>query len=526
MPEDHARSAPAARAPAAPDSAAPASAGTAPALAMVAVSKAFGGKTVLDAVDFALAPGEVHALLGENGAGKSTLMNILTGIYAADSGRIEIDGAPVAIRGPSDALRLGIGMVHQHFRLVGTFTGLENIRLAAGGREGVPVGAALGERVEAIAAQTGLEAPLGVPVARLSVAERQRIEILKALALGARLLVLDEPTAVLTDDEAERLLALVRRLAADGLPIVLITHKLREVMQAADRVSTLRQGRLVMAARPVAEVDPDGLARAMTGDLAGAPAIRQARPAPGAAILGLAGLHVGGDGRVGVEAVDLAVRAGTIVGIAGVGGNGQQPLAEAIVGLRPVAAGAIRLDGDDLAGASVRARRDRGLRYIPADRAAFALADGLTVKDNLAAGDVGAGRTGRVMVPSGRLARLAAERIAAYAIAGASPERPVRLLSGGNAQKVVLARELDAEARLVIAHSPTRGLDVAACRYVHARLVEAADRGAAVLLISEDLEEIMALADEIHVMSRGRLATTPDGRPDRTAIGAMMLGHA
>jgi len=257
MPDLHARGKP-------PDPV-PAAAAEPPALVMQGIAKAFGGVPVLDDISFAVAPGEVHALLGENGAGKSTLMNILTGIYASDAGSIRLSGRPVAIRAPADALKLGIGMVHQHFRLVPTFTGLENIRLASGGT----AAGDLADRVAAMARRTGLEAPLDVAVERLSIADRQRIEILKALALGARILILDEPTAVLTDAEAERLLALVRQLAADGLPIVLITHKLREVMQAADRVSTLRRGRMVMAGVAVNDVDAARLSEAMTGGVTG-----------------------------------------------------------------------------------------------------------------------------------------------------------------------------------------------------------------------------------------------------------------
>jgi simple sugar transport system ATP-binding protein len=490
------------------------------------LTKRFGDATVLDAVDFSLAEGEIHALLGENGAGKSTLMNILTGLYAAEAGRIELGGARVAIRSPAAALGLGIGMVHQHFRLAAPFTGRENVRLAAGA---VPALRGRGRADTALAqtlARTGLDVPLDRPVGTLAVADQQRIEILKALTLGARILILDEPTAVLTDQEAERLLALIGRLAASGTAIVLITHKLREVMAAGHRVSVMRRGQMVLAGARVEEVTPEALSEAMIGP-AGPPPER-ARRAPGPVMLQLRSVTVDGPGSDRVDEAELTLRNRQIVGIAGVGGNGQQALAEAIVGLRPVRAGAIRLAETQLAGRDVAARRALGVRYVPSDRAAFALAPNASVNDNIAAAAVRQGRLGRYVLSPARIRAHARALTEAFTIAGVTGggNRPVRLLSGGNAQKVVLARELDAEARLIVVHSPTRGLDVAACRHVHGRLTEAAAGGAAVLLISEDLEEILALSDEIHVMSRGRLSTTPDRRPSRRDISDMMLGHA
>jgi len=478
---------------------------------------------VLDDVDFDLRPGEIHALLGENGAGKSTLMNILTGIYAADGGIIEIDGAGAAIHSPAQALALGIGMVHQHFRLAGPFTALENVELAAGALPALRGRGIVAARLSEAMARTGLDVPLDVPVDRLSVADRQRIEILKALSLGARILILDEPTAVLTDEEAEGLLRLVRSLADDGKSIVFITHKLREVMAAGDRVSVLRRGRMTLSGAPVAEATAEALSEAMIGRASGA-GITRAAAKPGAVLLEIDGLSQA----PGLRDVSLSLRMGQIAGIAGVGGNGQQELAETLVGLSPASAGRIVLAGHEIGTADVGRRRDLGLRYIPSDRARHALVPNAPLSHNLAAGAVREGRLGRLTLSLAGLRRMAVELISAFAIAGdtAGGTRPVRLLSGGNAQKAVLARELDDGAQLIVAHSPTRGLDVAACRFVHERLAEAAARGAAVLLISEDLEEIMALSDTIHVMSRGRLFTTPDARPDRAAIGRLMLGHA
>ena len=499
--------------------------GAAAALRIYGASKSFGDHLVLDGVDFDLAAGEVHALLGENGAGKSTLMNILSGIYTADAGRIEIDGGSVTITGPGAAAALGIGMVHQHFKLVQPFTGRENLHLAASGLPVAPSRVEVDARISALVAQSGLTVPLDRRVADLSVADQQRIEILKALLLGARILVLDEPTAVLTDAEADRLLHLVRDLAGQGHSIIFITHKLREVMAAGDRVSVLRRGRMVLSGRPVSDVTRNDLSRAMIGDQTIAARAR-APSTCGASLLTVTDLTVAGSGGSHVTNAGLTVKAGEIHGLAGVGGNGQRELAEAILGLVP-ARGQITLGAEDLTDRSVADRRALGLRYVPADRSADALAPNLSLAENLAATAVRTGGCGEWVAPR-RIRGHGARLIDAFGIAGATAggRRPVRLLSGGNAQKVVLARELDDDARLIIAHSPTRGLDVAACAYVHDRLIEATARGAGVLLISEDLEEVLALSDRISVISRGRISTTADGRPSRAEIGDLMLGHA
>lgn len=496
------------------------------ALQVRGITKSFGDARVLDDVDFDLRWGEVHALLGENGAGKSTLMNILTGIYAADAGQIEIDGAIAAIRSPSDAMALGIGMVHQHFKLVLPFTARENLRLAAGSTTDGHDWAAIDARIQAVLERTGLEVSLDVPVSTLSVAERQRIEILKVLILGARILILDEPTAVLTDQEAEKLLGQMRDLVAADHAIVFITHKLREVMAAGDRVSTLRQGRLVMQGQTVAKVTSSELSVAMIGTQQVAAEARRAAQLT-TLMLDIERVCVESSGVRVVNNASLRIHAGEILGLAGVGGNGQRELAEALMGLCP-STGRITLHGASAEGTSVAKRRDLGMRYIPADRSGDALSPNSSVADNLSATAVRAGALGQAFVTPGGVLRHAKGLIDAFGIAGARSggRRPIRLLSGGNAQKCVLARELDKEARLIIAHSPTRGLDVAACRYVHDRLIEATERGAAVLLISEDLEEILALSDHIHVISRGALTTTPDAKPRREDIGALMLGHA
>lgn len=498
----------------------------APALRVRRISKAFGDAKVLNDVTFDLHRGEVHALLGENGAGKSTLMNILTGIYAADSGRVEVGGKAVDIASPAIAMSLGIGMVHQHFKLVPTFTGRENIRLAAGAAESGSDWLAIDRRIEDVRTQTGLDVVLDVAVSALSVAERQRIEILKALTLGARILILDEPTAVLTDHEAERFLVLLRDLAKTDHAVIFITHKLREVMAAGDRVSTLRGGDMVMHGRMVSEVSRKDLSVAMIGDKDVDVPARQARSL-GPAVLDVAGLSIDAAGVRVVRDVSLTVHAGEILGLAGVGGNGQQELAEALLGLRQ-SSGEIHLHGENIDAAGIAQRRDAGLRYIPADRTVDALAPNVSLADNIAAAAMRIGTLGKTFVRPSRILRFARKLIDLFRVAGAmnGGRRPIRLLSGGNAQKSVLARELDASARVIIAHSPARGLDIAACRYVHDRLIDAAERGAGILLISEDLEEILALSDHIHVISRGALSTTPNARPQRDEIGALMLGHA
>lgn len=493
----------------------------APALQLKGITKTFGTARVLDSVDFDLRQGEIHALLGENGAGKSTLMNVLTGIYAADAGAISLAGQPAQIRSPAAATRAGIGMVHQHFRLVGPFTGRENLRLAARAMTWDEVDAKGDEQMR----EVGLEVPLDIPVARLSIAEQQRIEILKALVLGARILVLDEPTAVLTDAEANRLLSLMRELADAGHAIVFITHKLREVMSAGDRVSVLRRGRMVLSGALISGVDAEALSVAMIGESLSSPD----RPAtsPGDIRLELRGLSVVRSGVEAIRQVDLSVRAGEVLGLAGVGGNGQRELAEAILGLSP-SEGQIWLDNATLSVADTAERRRRGMRYIPADRRQDALALNGSIADNLMAAAVCRGEFGQWVLRPGQLAAGANALIDLFDIAGAPKGggRPVRLLSGGNAQKVVLARELDGDARLIVAHSPTQGLDVAAQAYVHSELMRAAANGAAVILISEDLEEILNLSDRIEVMSRGRVHAGPSPRPTRTEIGQMMLGHA
>ncbi|MGD9512217.1 MAG: ATP-binding cassette domain-containing protein, partial [Geminicoccaceae bacterium] len=376
-----------------------------------------------------------------------------------------------------------------------------------------------------LGATTGLGVRPEIAVRDLSIAERQRVEFLRVLAIGAKILVLDEPTAVLTDQEADGLLTVIQGLATDGLAIVLITHRLREVVTAADRVSVMRSGRMVTAGLLTAGLDAQRLAHEMTGEAP--PPLARRRHEPGAVRLAAEKLHVaGGDGTKAVDGLSLQVRAGEILGVAGVGGNGQQELADALIGLAPVAGGRVMLDGVDITGWAVWPRRRRGLHYVPSDRSRLALVGDLSVADNLALSEVRAGQFGWFLLAARMMRDAAAGAIAAFAIAGATPERESRLLSGGNAQKLVLARELHDRVRVLVAHSPTRGLDVAACAFVHGILAKAAAAGAGILLISEDLDEILGLSDRIVVMSRGRIAGERAANPSRAELGALMLGHA
>lgn len=496
------------------------------ALELLGVSKAFDGFQALAKANFAVEAGEVHALLGENGAGKSTLMNVAAGLYRPDQGRIRVRGVEVGIADPVAAKRLGIGMVHQHYKLVKAFNAVENILLARGGAR---YGAGLAEVEAAIRAQceaVGFTVDLKRPVGSLSVAEQQRVEILKVLVEGAGILILDEPTAVLTDREAEALLVTMRALAAKGAAIVLVTHKLGEVQRHADRVTVMRGGRVV------ASVDPSSQSAAeLTTLVVGATTHQERHPATriGAPVLDLSGI-VGSraDGLQTLNGLGLTVRQGEIYGIAGVGGNGQTELAEILMGVRRAQAGRIVLAGDDVTASGPQPRRARGLAAIPADRHAYALAGELSLADNYAVGGLASGRFGGwLRIDRAAIRARTQAAIEAFDIRGArSPRQKANLLSGGNAQKLVIAREFADPPRLVLAHSPARGLDMRATADVHRRLREARDAGAGVLLISEDLDEVMVMADRIGVMSRGIIVGEFAAPADRQAIGAAMVHHA
>jgi general nucleoside transport system ATP-binding protein len=471
--------------------------------------------------------GEVHALLGENGAGKSTLCSVAAGLYRPDAGEVVLDGEVLHLRSPADALAAGIGMVYQHFKLVDNLTVAENVVL---GHPDTP--ARVSRRsIERLAAQLAeryrLEVDPGARVWQLSVGEQQRVEILKLLHRRVRVLILDEPTAVLTPQESESLFDTVRLLTADGRAVIFVSHKLEEVTRVSDRITVLRDGRRV-ATIATREAEASGLARMMVGREVAFPE-RRGPAHLGDVVLSVRGLAVTGDRGIGVvHGVDLQVRAGEILGVAGVSGNGQRELAEAIAGLRDIDAGAVEVGGVDVTGWSPRRRTRSGLGYIPENRLGTGLAPGLSIVDNLALRRYRRPpMSGRFVLRRDEMERHADELVRAFDVRGVRARLPVRLLSGGNLQKALLAREIDQQPLVLIASGPTRGLDVGATVEVRRRLLDERDRGAGILLISEDLEELRALADRIAVIHRGAIV----GEVDATAasveeIGLLMAGSA
>jgi simple sugar transport system ATP-binding protein len=502
------------------------------AVEMRGITKRFPGVVANEGVDFEAAVGEVHALLGENGAGKSTLSNILTGLYRPDEGEIFLYGEPVHFHSPRDALDAGVGMVHQHFRLVEPFTVAENVVLGDhrdAGRTFRLHRGAIERRVAELSDRYGLRVDPRAKVWQLSVGEQQRVEILKALYREARILIMDEPTAVLTPQESAALGETLRGMAAEGRTVIFISHKLHEVKAVADRVTVLRGGRSIGTVA-CAWTTPRSLAALMVGrELAEAPA-REAARIPGGPGLGIANLHVDGDrGTEAVRGVWLDVRAGEIVAVAGVAGNGQREFAEAIAGMRAPTEGVVAVAGRAVRPGDPRAAIAAGIAYVPEDRLGTGIAPSLSVATNLAL------KSYRVPPDSsGPMLRLrtirdrAVELIARYRIATPGPGVPARRLSGGNLQKVVLAREFESRPRVLVAAAPTRGLDVGAIETVHAYLRDAAAVGVAVLLISEDLDEILALADRVAVMFEGQvLGEVAAVNADVEEIGLLMAGgHA
>jgi ABC-type uncharacterized transport system ATPase subunit len=497
----------------------------APFVQLRGICKSFPGVLANDRVDFAVAAGEIHALLGENGAGKSTLMGILSGRYQPDAGEILLDGRPVSFGSPGDAISHGIGMVHQHFRLVESFTVVENLAIGLHGASWLLDAQVIATQVEQLAARYGLRVHPRARVGALSVGERQRVEILRALFRGARVLILDEPTAVLTPQETRALFATLRQLAAQGAGIVFISHKLGEVLAIADRITVLRAGRVVAQARPV-ETTQAELARAMVGRELGGPPPRQRTP-PGPPRLVVEGLRARHDaGYEALRGIDLEVRAGEVLGLAGVAGNGQRELAETLAGLRPATAGRVRLDGRDLTNRSPRAIHAAGLAYVPEDRLETGLGPDLAVADNLIVRDYHRPPLARGPFLDRRaVTERAARIIRAFDVRGARPWLPVRALSGGNAQKLLLARELERRPLALVAAQPTRGLDVAATEAVHRLLLEQRQAGTAILLISEDLDELLALSDRLAVIYEGRIIGVLDNEAlDPDTIGLLMAG--
>jgi len=493
------------------------------------LTKRFGAFTALDAVTLKVRPGTVHALLGENGAGKSTLVKCIVGYYRPDDGAVLVDEREQDIHSPTVARDLGLGMVYQHFTVVPGMTVAENLLLARGRLPlAIPWKAARAELVEFMAGAP-FALPLDATPVDLSAGEKQKLEILKQLFLKPRLLILDEPTSVLTPQEADEVLgALAARAHGGACSVILITHKFREVMAYADDVSVLRRGRLIESG-PVAQRTPETLAVAMVGDAkAAADAPQRAANAPGAVKLSIRGMQVLGDrGEPAVRALDLDVRAGEIVGVAGVSGNGQREMMQSLGGQRAVESGTVRVD-DRPFHARRAENRARKVRSLPEEPLANACVGDLSVAANMALRDYDERPWARAgVVRWGALRERARAWIAEYGVKTQGDRAAIRSLSGGNVQRAVLARELAGEVQLLLVSNPVFGLDFAAVAEIHGRLMKARNAGAAVLLVSEDLDELLLLADRIVVMSEGRIVhDVPAAAADRRSLGAFMGGKA
>ncbi|HYU58077.1 MAG TPA: ABC transporter ATP-binding protein [Actinomycetota bacterium] len=498
-------------------------------LELKGVTKRFPGVLANDRVDLTVEEGEIHALLGENGAGKTTLMNVLYGLYHADEGEILIDGTPVRFNGPGDAIAAGLGMVHQHFMLIPVFTVTENIMLGveATGLAGLLKRDEAARHVVEISRQYGLEVPPGALVEELPVGVQQRVEIVKALYREAEVLILDEPTAVLTPQETEELFEVLRSLKAAGKSVVFITHKLKEVLAVADRISVLHRGRLVGTTTPDAASEED-LATMMVGR----PVVLEVEKAaakPGAVVLEVRDLLVRDERRqVAVNGISFDVRAGEIVCVAGVQGNGQTELVEALTGLRHVESGTISIWGINRTNATPRDVLRVDVGHIPEDRQRNGLILDFSIADNLVLNEYDRAPFARSIVRQSRAVDDAArDRIKRFDIRTTSIDAPASTLSGGNQQKVIVAREFSRQIRLLIASQPTRGLDVGSIEYIHSRIVEARDQNAAVFVISSELDEVFSLADRIVVMYRGSIVETlPAAEASRERVGLLMAGSA
>ena len=498
-----------------------------PVLELRGITKRFPGVLANDHIDLTLQEGEIHALLGENGAGKTTLMNILYGLYQPDEGEILVREKPIQVYSPSDAIASGIGMVHQHFMLIPVFTVTENVML---GEESIRAGGLLdrkaaADRIRQISSQYGLEVNPDSYVRDLPVGVQQRVEIIKLLYRNADILIFDEPTAVLTPQEADELFGIMRSLASQGKSIIFITHKLREVLDVANRITVIRRGKVVGSVLPQ-EADQSQLAALMVGRAVQLELERE--PAkPGQPVLTVDDLTVADETRqVTVDGVSFEVRAGEVLGIAGVQGNGQTELVEAITGLRLPVSGKITLLGHDVTRSSPREVTELGAAHIPEDRQRDGLILTFPVSDNLVLNMYYQPPFSKgVVMDEARIMENAVKEIKAFDVRTPGPLTPVGSLSGGNQQKVIVARELSRPIKFLVASQPTRGLDVGSIEYIHTQILKRRDAGVAVLLVSTELDEILQLSDRIAVMFRGKIvATVPSAEATKEYIGLLMAG--
>ncbi len=490
------------------------------------IRKTFPGVVALDNVSFSVTPGEIHTLLGENGAGKSTLMNVLTGLYHPDRGTIEFAGKPVQFTSPRDSMACGIGMVHQHFMLVPAHSVFENILLALDGVPNFYNRKTYKKKVADLIAEFDLDLDLDTPVWKLSIGAQQWIELIKLLMRDCQLLILDEPTAVLTPQEADRLFAVLGRLKEQGKSIIFISHKMREVMEISDRVTILKKGCSVDTLLR-GDFDENRLAALMIGEDK-IPEWQKNLQMSDEIVLKIDQLSVRNDrGLADLDGFDLELKAGEILGIAGVAGNGQKALAEVLTGLKNASSGRILADEEDITSSDARYSYIAGIAHIPEDRKAIGIAPDMSVDENLIMKSFKNGSFRNWIFQDRKaIRRNAEEKIEQFAIKAGPDGTPVRYLSGGNIQKVIIARELSEDPKVLVALYPTRGLDIGSAEYVHKVIADGCHRGMSTILISEDLDELLKLSDRIAVMFRGRLIGYVDPRhTTREEIGLMMSGE-
>ncbi len=490
------------------------------------IRKTFPGVVALDDISLSIAPGEIHTLLGENGAGKSTLMNVLTGLYRPDSGEILFDGSPIQFSSPRDSLAVGIGMVHQHFMLVPAHTVFENILLALDGVANLFSRKKYKQKIQQVLDEFDLDLDLDAPVWQLSIGAQQWIELIKLLIRDCRLLILDEPTAVLTPQESARLFKVLTRLRDQGKSILFISHKMREIMELSDRVTVLKKGRSLITL-PRGEYDESRLASLMIGEdqipMWIKPACKYEELA-----LEIKNLSVRNDrGLADLENFNMKLYRGQILGIAGVAGNGQKALAEVLTGLKEAASGRILAGDRDITKSTAKSSYIAGIAHIPEDRKSIGIAPDMTVDDNLIMKNFTSSAFRRwIFQDRTAIRKNATAKIDQFAIKAGPDGNPIRYLSGGNIQKVIIARELSEKPAVLVALYPTRGLDIGSAEYVHKVVIDGANQGMSTILISEDLDELLKLSDQIVVMFRGRLVGCVDPQTTtREEIGLLMSGE-